>query len=189
MLSAFLSGRWWDNQLSIGVQGGFWAPAPGAPSFGQIDVWTAWRSETQARLPQWRLLVEGSTTSAASPLDLWNGAGTGAGRAPLLRAHPLLNGNIIDGPVFGRTLAHATAEYQRPVMALYETTVRVAGFVDTAQAWHRLEAGASQLYVDAGFGLRWEAPGVGIVRLDIARGVVDGRLVASAGWQAPWPHQ
>ena len=72
----------------------------------------------------------------------------------------------------------------RPLAAL-----RVAAFVDFAQAWKR--TGAATLapwQADTGAGARVVLPGnAGTLRVDVARGLRDRRVVLSAGWLAPWP--
>jgi outer membrane protein assembly factor BamA len=138
----------------------------------------------------WTVLVEGSSTGANSPFDLWTGAGEGLARPPLLRAHSLLDDNIIEGPVFGRALVHATGEFQHPVTEIHSTSIGAAVFVDTARAWHRVDGTTSSQPIDAGFGLRWTAPGLGnSVRIDLAHGLRDGGWMFSLGWMAAWPRQ
>jgi hypothetical protein len=40
---------------------------------------------------------------------------------------------------------------------------------------------------DAGVGLRLRLPGGGALRIDVARGLRDGRHAASFGWVSGWP--
>jgi hypothetical protein len=60
----------------------------------------------------------------------------------------------------------------------------IAGFVDTARAWYRLNGlGTSPLYVDAGIGVRVHGPGPGgAIRIDIAHGLRGGGTTVSASW-------
>ncbi len=178
------------DRLSIGVEGAAWRANGTDPGFGRLDQWVGWRSTAAIGEAVWTVFVEGSTTGADAPFDLWSGAGPGRARPALLRAHDLQVERVIGGPTFGRTLAHATVEYQRPLAVVHKTTVRWAAFVDTARAWHRIDGSASRWLCDVGIGIRWAVPGLGsAVRLDVAHGVVDRAFQISMGWSPPWPRQ
>jgi peptidase C39-like protein len=125
--------------------------------------------------------------SIDAPLDQWGGAGTGIARPSLLRAHPLLRGGRIEGPVFGRTLAQTSVELQRDVARRAFARLAIASFIDVARAWQRLDHSSSALHVDAGVGLRIRlAPGQPAIRIDLAKGLRDGGTALSAGWQVGW---
>jgi hypothetical protein len=122
--------------------------------------------------------------TASAPFALWPGAGDGHGRPILLRAHPLLDDGVVDGPAFGRTLAHASAEAQRWFEHGKLIRLGVAGFTDAARASRGLSAADPPTLVDVGGGLRVRIPGVaGTVRVDLGVGVRDGARAASVGWQ------
>jgi hypothetical protein len=154
---------------------------------GSFTAWTAgaglaWRSSVRH---EGRVLLAAAGLEAASaraPRALWPGAGAGHARRPLLRAHPLLDDGRIAGPVFGRRVRHATVEF-RHWLAPVARVLRVAPalFVDAAHATRRLDAGDAW-QVDAGIGLRLAAPGSGVLRVDLARGLRDGAMQVSAGW-------
>ena len=93
------------------------------------------------------------------------------------------------GPVFGRDVAHGSLEYARPVGHTLAGGLSIAGFVDAARAWHRLNGlDTSPLYVDAGVGVRVHAPGPGgAIRIDVAHGLRGGGTTLSAGWGGAWP--
>ena len=118
--------------------------------------------------------------SGASPRSIWPGAGTGHARDVLLRAHPLLDGGVIRDGVFGRHLVFANLEVQR-WFPLRRLPIRLgpAAFVDSARASGG-DGGRAQF--DAGAGLRVAIPGMGVIRLDLARGLRDGRTALSVGW-------
>jgi hypothetical protein len=125
--------------------------------------------------------------SATAPRMLWNGAGTGRAREALLRAHPLLDGGVVAGPVFGRTVAAGTFEVERSLVIRGPVRIGAAAFVDGARAAGRDPPG-SAWKVDAGVGLR-----VGLfedgnrIRLDFAHGLADGARALSIAWETPWP--
>ena len=182
--------RFAGDCVSIGTDDAAWVSNGAEPGFARGDVWIAWRSTPARARAVWTLLVEGTSTGVHSPLDLWTGAGEGLARPPLLRAHSLLEDNVIEGPVFGRALVHATGEYQHPVAEIHSTTLAWAAFVDTARAWHRIDGSTSPVPIDAGVGVRWTAPGLGnSVRLDLAHGLRDAGWQFTLGWIAAWPRQ
>jgi hypothetical protein len=153
---------------------------------GSFEAWTSrlgaeWQS--RRRHEGTVLLVEGGAdlASASSPLALWSGAGTGQGRAALLRAHPLLDDGRITSDVFGRRLYHVSTEGRRwlpPVRQILRIAPTV--FVDAARATRRREPGDAW-HVDAGVGLRL-AVGTSVLRIDLAKGLRDGTTAFSIGW-------
>lgn len=173
---------------ALSVAAAAWTPLTRGDAFATGALVAAWRSTTA--LSHQALSVRGSITmaSASAPRALWPGAGTGPGRPDLLRAHPLLRHGVIDGPVFGRVVSQATAEYARPIRLVPAGAVAAAVFVDAARAWRRIDASAaSPLYVDAGVGIRVRVPGArDAIRLDVAHGLRGGGVTFSAGWAIRW---
>ena len=160
----------------------FW---PGVGSFARLRTGAAWRSAPAGATRLVTLSAGIALASFAAPLDVWPGAGTGHARAPLLRAHPLLaEDGVIAGKAFGRRLTHGTAEYRHRVKRIGPLEVSVAGFADLARAWEGLARTRTQL--DVGAGLRIGLPERGL-RLDVARGLVDGEMAVSARWMQAWP--
>jgi hypothetical protein len=177
------------DRLSIGIDSSAWVPTGAGGRFATGGVSAAWRSARDGNGPLWLAEAGLAAASGAAPLDLWPGAGVGFARTPLLRAHPLLNDGVLSGPVFGRQLVHATGEYHRPILPEQTSALRLAVFADTARAMKR-STGDDRMawHVDAGVGVRIALPGSGgTTRVDVARGLRDGRVVLSAGWQSPWP--
>ena len=71
-----------------------------------------------------------------------------------------------------------------------EIRPRVSGFVQRVAFAEGaiVRRGDPLFYIDAGVGVRVHAPGLGgTVRIDIGRGLRDGRMSSSAGWISPWP--
>jgi hypothetical protein len=166
-------------------------PIGAGPRLARSSAGAAWRSTRDPGRAVWLVSANLAATSAAAPLDLWPGAGAEGARPLLLRAHPLLERGIVTGEVIGRWLSHGAVEYQHPVVSAATGTISIAGFLDLARAW-RLPGGeaSSPLHADVGGGLRLVLPGSGgTMRIDVARGLRDGRVALSAGWQAPWPER
>ena len=159
---------------------------------GSAEPFTTTGMAARWRVAPGALRIFGSTTvwrvSSGAPPDRWPGAGVGRARPLLLRAHPLLGGGgRIEGPVFGRTAAQTTVEAERDVARRGLATFGVAAFADAARAWRRADGTSSPLHIDVGIGLRLRlAPGSPALRFDLARGVRDGHLAFSAGWQTRW---
>jgi len=188
-IDAALDVRRSGDRVSISVDTAMWMPTGSGRRFFRGGVSSAWRSTPGVSKPAWLVSANLTATSAAAPYDLWSGAGTGHARGPLLRAHPLLDQGVVNGDVFGRWLSQGTVEYQHPILSGSAGAIRIAGFADTARAW-RLIGGerSSPLHTDIGAGVRVVLPGSGgTMRVDVARGLRDGRVVLSTGWQPPWP--
>ena len=177
------------DRIALAASGGVWTPLSGEDRFARAALQAAWRSTSDRTAPAWSAAAEVRGASRLAPLALWHGAGTGQGRSGLLRAHPLLTGDVVTGAVFGRRVAHGTLEYTRPLGQTLAGGLSIAGFVDAASAWRRLDgAGWSPLYVDAGLGVRVRAPGrAGAIRLDVAHGLRGGGATLSVGWGVAWP--
>jgi hypothetical protein len=180
-----------NDRAALVLTAGHWLGIGETPEFTQVDIVANWRSRlpTGRAAPQWTGLIGYTTSSAAAPLAVWPGASTGKGRNATLRAHKLLEHDIVTGEVFGRRLLYGTVEYERPAYVHDLGTLGVAVFADAARAWDRLVSNRpSPLHVDVGIGLRLRAPGLGgAIRMDYARGLRDGRSAVSTAWMAAWP--
>lgn len=178
-----------DDRVSLGVDAAGWLPIGSTAWFARGGVSSAWRSTREGGRALWTIAAGIDAASAAAPFELWPGAGTGHARAPLLRAHPLLDAGVVSGPAFGRRLAHGTVEYQHPLRVTPAGSIRLAAFADTAKPWRQAGiVGRGSFHADTGLGLRLALPNdAGTLRVDVARGLKDRRTVVSAGWQAAWP--
>ena len=179
--------RWWEDRIALRADGTFWHPlGRRANSFARSGVSAAWRSSSQPG-PTWTGSVGVTAASASAPLDLWPMADTGQVGSILLRAHPLLENGAIRTSDVSRLLAHATLEFQRPVVMRLPARVWWAAFVDTAKRGAAAEHLVGAALIDVGVGLRLQLPGTpNLLRLDLARGARDGRMAFSAGWQTTW---
>jgi predicted double-glycine peptidase len=179
--------RFLEDTLALRVNGAMWPSIGQSRQFGSADISSAWRA---GREDSFSLNVVSGVrmVSAGAPLDLWTAADTGHAGAALLRAHPLIEDGAIPGSRLGRTLAHTTLELQRHVADHPLMRIRWAAFVDTARQGRLLITRTHATHVDVGTGLRLTVPGApGTLRVDVARGLRDGRIAVSAGWQPAWP--
>jgi len=161
-----------------------WAGGAGATRLSALARATAGVWGGQLALSAGTEGVHGRT-----PVFLWPGAGDGNLRAPLLRAHPLVQHgtiNVDDGQIFARRVLHGTVEWARPLARLTLASIDAALFTDAARGWQLLDSRDSDYQIDAGAGLRIRALGAGpTFRLDIARGFRDGRWALTAGTTVP----
>lgn len=173
------------DRIVARAEGQVWRLGPGA-GFSTRDVSLAWRSGPDQSSASWSGLGGLADASAAAPRALWMGAGTGQGRPVLLRAHPLLDQDIVAGPMFGRRVVFQTIEYQHPFKQTLAGTIGMAAFVDAARAsGSAVGAAPPASNIDAGIGLRVRLiQGGGVARVDFARGLQDGRLAFSVGWSS-----
>jgi outer membrane translocation and assembly module TamA len=101
-------------------------------------------------------------------------------RSTLLRAHPLLDGGVISGGAFGRRLVSGGVEWRRwSRPGTWLVQFAPAAFVDVARATRGFGASDTRTQVDAGIGVRLTAGGAGVLRVDLAHGLRDGRTALS----------
>ena len=179
--------RWARDHLAVGAYAARWISLAEGVPFGVGDLSVKWSSLGLESCDEWqgRLGISGATSEA--PLALWSGAGTGDGRSPLLRAHPLLSGGVVQGRVFGRSLVHATIERQAWPWRLGPLRLGWALFVDGAKPWGTGRIGRVPWQVDGGTGFRLRSLGMkGQFRIDAAHGFEDGKSAVSISWEVPW---
>jgi hypothetical protein len=172
------------DRLAIEARAGAWLGARDVDRFETASVSTRWRSSAANSGMIMLARAGGQIASNDAPLPLWPGADTGHARQVLLRAHPLLDDGIIAGGVFGRELIFAGSEWRR-WMRPRRSAVRIAPavFVDLARATRGILSTDERAHVDAGAGIRFALPGMGVLRLDVAHGLRDGATALSMGFE------
>lgn len=172
------------DQLSLAATLAGWTSLDGGAPFAAGAVLARWGTPAPGR-GGWRARAGVSRATDDAPLALWPGAGTGSGRAPLLRAHPLLDRGVIAGRAFGRTLVHGGVERQSRAWTIKPLRLGWATFADVARPWDAPGTEPVPWQVDAGAGIRLAGMGArGQFRLDLARGMDDGKVAWSVGWEA-----
>jgi predicted double-glycine peptidase len=179
--SAILGGRaaTMDDDFSVAINLAGWAGS--SQPFGRVSL------DASARIPVTGALeaaIAGTFAyvSNGAPRDLWSGAGTGHGRTPLLRAHPLLDrADRISSDFFAPGLFSASIEARRWLLVpLPGLSLGVAGFLDAAAVFGTASARNS---VDAGAGMRVRLGDTGILRIDFAVGITERARAFSLGFQ------
>jgi peptidase C39-like protein len=174
------------NAFALRVQGTRWFALRDGRSFVAATMDAAWRSAIPG-IPHMVLETRVGYRFAGedAPPALWPGAGTGRGRADLLRAHPLLEDGVIRGATFGRSLWSTGLELDYRPWRWGPIRMGVAGFVDAARPGN-LPPGRPDVpaLVDAGVGLRLAGLGSeGDLSVDAAHGLTDGESALSLVWR------
>jgi hypothetical protein len=184
-LGGSLERRWFGDRLSVGGDATTWIGMSG-PGFSAVGLRAIARSASDARGWIYEGMAGAERVTDTAPLALWPGAGEGRARAPLLRAHPLLDDGIVDvsaRSAFGRSMVFANAEAQRWLPRPHLVRLGVAAFVDVARATRQTSSGTHVNLADVGGGLRIRVPGVNrVLRVDLAHGLQDGANALTVGW-------
>ena len=109
-----VSARLAADRIAVTASAGWWTPLAGGQSIRHgrtAGVLAIDRRCDRAVLVRRHRDRRGEPSA---PLALWQGAGTGAGRTALLRAHRLVNSGVITGPVFGRAWRTARSNTRVP---------------------------------------------------------------------------
>ena len=178
------------ERVVAGINVAGWTGLDGGQAFARWTLFSAWRSSKPRPGLTWTARGAVEAVTPRAPLTLWPGAGLGHVSRVLLRAHPLLDEGVITRARLGRQLVGVTIEAEHTWRQMGPLRLRVVGFADSARAWRSASReGTSRTDVDVGVGVRLSALGhVGRLRVDLARGLQDGALAASVGWELPWPH-
>jgi hypothetical protein len=159
---------------------GYWA---GGVSTSTLALQAEWRSRQGNNGQVWIVGAGAARAGSHAPLALWPGAGTGQGRDVLLRAHPLLDHGIVRGGVFGQRLIHGGVEARHWLQPGGKPLrLAPAAFVDVARSFRGVDGRDTPSQFDVGVGLRVAVPGTGVLRVDVAHGLRDGRNALSIGW-------
>jgi hypothetical protein len=182
-----LNARALDDHVAVIASAGWWTAAGHGGSFGKQELVLQARSTREKYRPVVTMVAGVTMAGDAAPLAIWPAAGAGMARGALLRAHSLRDAGVVTGEMFGRQLVFATGEYEYPFRSRIGA-ISLAGFLDAARASRRLGSPTppSETQVDVGGGVRLGAFGEGKVRLDVAYGLLDGRVRVSADYVVPW---
>jgi len=176
--------EFWPLVDRLAIEGRTTAWRGGGDPFSTAAAIARFRSKTASTATVWLLDAGYRIASESSPASVWPGGDTGHARDVLLRAHPLLDGGIITGGVFGRRVASGSAELQHWIAPRTRPfRFAPAAFVDVARATRGLPTTDTRVQVDAGGGIRLSLFGMGVLRIDAAHGLRDGRSALSIGWQ------
>jgi hypothetical protein len=190
-LGGALEKRSGSDRVGLRVAGSISASLEGGPPIAAGGLGVRWRSSAESSRTVWKARAGFDAVTDEAPRMLWPGAGLGHARSVLLRAHPLLEDGVVEGEVFGRELAHGGLECERWLPVGRPARIAAAAFADLARSARgaRATAGADAApwQLDVGAGVRIALPGQNsVLRIDAARGLVDGSFALSMGWQRSW---
>jgi hypothetical protein len=174
---AVVDARSMGDHLSLRTSGAIWTRS-GSSSLLAGDFLARYGSDDYVS-GDWLARVGVTAVSEDAPLALWPGAGTGSGRDALLRAHPLLDGGILQGLMFGRDLLHGGVERRFFKWRVNTTRLGFALFVDAARVWRPIVDRDIPTQVDVGGGLRMVSGRHEEVRADAAYGLQDQEFAIS----------
>ena len=157
------------DRVDLRASGEVWS---GSESFSRSSV-SIVASSSKARSGFVYVARAGAAAgSGGLPPVLWFAGDSGQTRDTLLRAHPVVDDGRLRVEQMGRRLLNASVETQRWWSAGL-VRAAAAAFVDAARVGGRLESG-TRGDVDAGIGVRVGLPGLGIIRTDVASGLLHG---------------
>jgi hypothetical protein len=168
----------------------------GAPRSGQPGYWLAgaramWASSLGLSRASWSGRVGFDVASNRAPLGLRPRAGGGLSEPIPLRAEPSPGNRALAGRTVGTAVMHGGLTGDQPVWRNGLLGVAVGAFVDAARVVESVEATTTDRdYLDAGVGIRLGiAQGaLGVVRIDVATGLLSGRRSAvTVGLHREWP--
>lgn len=178
-----LEARAAGDRLAMIARGAQWTSLEGGAPFESGGLLAQWSTKNLER-GGWLARVGVSTASSDAPLALWPGAGTGTARAPLLRAHPLLDDGVVAGRAFGRSLVHAGLERQAWSFNFKSARLGWSLFIDGAKVWDSLQPVDAPWQADGGASVRLAGLGTpGEFKVTAAHGLVDGESAVSVGWE------
>jgi hypothetical protein len=171
-----------DDRLTIRAQAARWMGLDRGAPFEAGGLEARW-STREIERGGWLARVGVSGATSRAPLALWPGAGTGRGREPLLRAHPLLEDGVLAGRAFGRALVNGGIEQRAWVTTVRTLRIGFGLFVDAARPWESPRSARVPWQVDGGAFLRLAGLGTrGELRLTAAHGIEDGTSAFTVGW-------
>ena len=156
-------------------------------SFTRGSARATWASGTGLRRAAWSTRVGIDWTSRNAPRGTWPLAGGGVSWAVPLRAHPLEGESL----VAARGILHAGLAGDHPIARVGPLAVAAGAFLDAARVVaSTADRSSNPWFLDGGVGLRIGiAEGqLGVIRLDLARGLTAGRSSAlTIGIHPHWP--
>jgi len=156
-------------------------------SFTRGSARATWATGTGLRRAAWSTRAGIDWASRNAPRGTWPVAGGGVSWAVPLRAHSLEGGSL----VAGRGIFHAGLTGDHPIARVGPLAVAAGAFLDAARVVApTLDRGSNSWFLDGGVGLRIGiADGQsGVIRLDLATGLTEGRRSAlTIGIHQRWP--
>ena len=158
------------------------------PSYTRSGVRAMWTSSVSLNQTAWFARLGFDWASAAAPLGTWPVAGGNVAWAVPLRADGL--SGPLAGRSTGRGIVHAGLGGDHPFYQLGPVTVAAGVFLDGARISAAADGSVNdRVYLDGGAGLRFGIGDgqLGVLRIDLARGLLDRRSALTFGFYRTWP--
>lgn len=175
-----------DRLMLRGAVSRAWSTRGGEP-YATRELRANWCSSPGIERHAVRVLCRAgaAAASANAPRLLWPRAGAGPASTYLLRAHPSLDDGVLVDHGLTAELVHGGVEMQIWPWPGRLLALGVAAFVDAARPGAPFRSAIAPVQTDVGAGLRLQLPATNeCLRLDVARGMRDGRMAFSLGIDA-----
>jgi hypothetical protein len=160
------------------------------PSYTRGTVGATWTSSIGLQRTSWSVRAGFDAVSRETPLGLWPVASGDLVWAIPLRAHSRTTEGLLPGATTGRSMIHGGLSGDQPIYRVGPLTLAVGLFLDGADILHAADgARPHRLYLDAGGGLRIGILDgqLGVLRIDLATGLLDRSTALTIGMQQRWP--
>lgn len=149
-----------------------------------------WASAHGLRQTVWAARIGVDAASDGAPLGVRPMASGDLPSAIPLRAHPWSDGGVIPGRTIGGTIVHGGVSGDRPIVRTGLVTIAAGLFLDGAEVRGAAEGSdRNRFYLDGGAGLRiglLEGE-LGVIRIDLATGLLDRTTRLTVGVHQEWP--
>ncbi len=189
-LSAGAEFRFAGDRLVIATNGQFAQALAANASWLRGEVRGLWSSAADLGRRGWSARLGLDLTSRDAPLGVRPVASGDDPWVIPLRAHPRTRGGLLPGATTGQGMIHGGLSGDQPVHRAGLFTVAIGVFVDGARIMDPADgSGRDRLHVDAGGGIRIGILDgqLGVVRVDLARGLMSHRSALSVGLHQRWP--
>jgi hypothetical protein len=180
-----------ENRLGVSVAGGYAVPLSNQRGYTSGGVRASWASSPGLSRTSWSTRIGFDWASGDAPLGTWPVVGGNFAWAIPLRAHPLSESGLLAGRSAGQGILQAGLSGEQPVYRFGPLVLAVGIFLDGARVMDAADASVEdRFYLDGGAGLRIGiADGqLGVLRIDVARGLVTDRQTAlTLGVHRSWP--
>lgn len=180
-----------DDRFQMAARSGHAVATSAHPSYTSAGIRAAWASSLGLSRAGWSARSGFDWAGRQAPLGTWPVAGGALPWTIPLRAHVPTDGGFLVGRSIGRGIIHAGLAGDYPLFRAGPLVFAAGLFLDAARIVAAVDASPdARFYLDGGAGIRvGMAEGqMGVLRIDLARGLVAGRQLAlTLGVHQGWP--
>ena len=190
VMSAGAEVRGWHDRLTLTAVGEQAAALSAASSYRRGGARATWVSSPGLGRAAWSTRLGFDWVSSRAPLGIWPVTGSNVSWAIPLRAEPGSRDGALAGRTAGRAILYAGLAGDHPIRRVGPFIFAIGIFLDGARVAGAADGlGNDRFYLDGGGGLRVGiADGnLGVLRIDLARGLLDHRSALSVGVHRNWP--